>query len=384
MAERNWRNYLRTKTRNPRFLWQMVMGILLSGVAIGLAVDAFVPAWVKLESASEVQDDFSGDPDFLAGEHREQLADAGRWGELFLTIPGAMARGWRQAGPTLLGVLTGACWFLFLQQSIQVRSRSDYRGWGLALAVALGVLSIWPTIFLIYWQERVWGLAESVELAAGIRENVLGVGLREEFSKFLCFLPLLPLVVVKRDELAALLLAGGVGLGFGIEENIGYISGSVATATLGRMLITAPFHMAMTGLIGLAAYRACVWPRQCIPNFVATFGVIFMAHGLYDAVAIIPALKEFSIVASIIFVLCVYQFFRELKPLQSTRRLKSTISLTAIFLCCVSLVAAATFIYLCAAIGWQLAADVLVAGIVSYALMVYLFLREMPETMVTV
>ncbi|QDT75364.1 PrsW family glutamic-type intramembrane protease [Lacipirellula limnantheis] len=384
MGERVWRNYLRTKTRNPRFLWQMVIGILAAGVVIGLAVDGLVPAWMQLESASEVEDDFSGDPDFVAGEHRQQLANEGRWGELFMAIPAAMVRGWRQAGPTALGILTGACWFLFLQQSIQVRRRTDYRGWGLGVAVALGVLSVWPTLFLIYWQERVWGLAESVELAAGIRENVLGVGLREEFAKLLCFLPLLPLVVLKRDELAALLLAGGVGLGFGVEENIGYVSGSVATATLGRMLVTAPFHMAMTGLIGLAAYRACLWPRQCIPQFIATFGVVFIAHGLYDAVAIVPALQELSIFATIIFVLCIYQFFRELRPLQSSPPVKSTISPTAIFLFCVSTVAAATFVYLCAAIGWQLAADVLMTGIASYAVMVYLFLREMPETMVTV
>ena len=51
---------------------------------------------------------------------------------------------------------------------------------------------------------------------------------------------------------------------------------------------------------------------------------------------------------------------------------------------CVSTVAAATFIYLCAAVGWQTAGDVMMAGIAAESAMVYLFLREMPETMVTV
>lgn len=384
MAEIVWRNYLQTKTRNPQFLWKMVIAILAVGVVVGLAVDAAVPAWVEVEPTEKVKDETLGDPDHADFIEREQLADAGRWRELFLRIPQAMVRGWRQLGPTALALLTGLCWLLFLQQSIQVRSRTDYRGWGLIVALALGVLSIWPTLFFIYWQERAWGLKESVDLIAGVRENVLGVGLREEFSKLICFLPLLPLVVVKRDDLAALLLAGGVGLGFGVEENIGYISGSVATATLGRLLVTAPFHMAMTGLIGLAAYRACVWPRQCFPQFIATFCVVFIAHGLYDAVAIIPVLQEYSIVADLIFVLFIYQFFREMRPLQSTRYRKSAISLTAIFLFCVSITVAATFIYLSAAVGWKPAADVMISGIISYSLMVYLFLREMPETMVTV
>jgi RsiW-degrading membrane proteinase PrsW (M82 family) len=362
----------------------MVIGILLAGVVTGLAVDAIMPAWMTLESPEEVQDDFAGDPDLTGLEYRRSLAERGEWWELFLAIPASIVRGWGAWGVTLLGLLTGACWFLFLFQSIQVRGWGDYRRWGLPAAVALGVLSVWPTLFLIYWQEQAWGLEESVEVAAGIRENILGVGLREEFSKFVCFLPLLPLVVWKRDELAALLFAGGVGLGFGIEENIGYIGGSIATATLGRMLVTAPFHMAMTALVGVAAYRACVWPRQCIPAFVATFVVVFIGHGLYDAVIIVPALQDYAIVSMVIFVAVIYQFFRELRPLQSEQQARHAISLTATFLFCVSTVAAATFVYLCAAVGWQLAGDVLVGGLSAYGVTVYLFLREMPETMVTV
>src|SRR5688572_19832438 len=37
MAERVGRNYLRTKTRNPRFLWQMVFAILAIGIFGGMA-----------------------------------------------------------------------------------------------------------------------------------------------------------------------------------------------------------------------------------------------------------------------------------------------------------------------------------------------------------
>jgi RsiW-degrading membrane proteinase PrsW (M82 family) len=364
----------------------MVIGILLAGVVTGLAVDAFVPAWVEAKAlAKEGDEEDFGTPDPMHEEwdRLENLANRGDWGGLFRAIPGFMVRGWREAGPTSLAVLTGVCWLLFLLQAIQIRSRGDYRGWGILGGLTLGVLSIWPTIFLIYWQQVRWGIEESDQLANGLHFFILGVGLREEFSKFICFLPLLPLAVRGRDELSALLMAGAVGLGFAMEENVSYIGGSLGGATLVRLMMPAPFHVATTGLLGLAAYRACVWPKQCGPQFIAMFGVIVLTHGLYDAFISLPALKDLSIATWIIFVLLMYQFFRELRSLQRPKP-NSPISLTANFLFCVSTVAAATFVYLCAAVGWKAAGDVLVGGIVAQSVMVYLFLREMPETMVTV
>jgi hypothetical protein len=167
-----------------------------------------------------------------------------------------------------------------------------------------------------------------------------------------------------------------------MEENVNYIYGSVGTQTLGRLLSAAPIHMAMTGLIGLAAYRACLWPRQCAPQFIAMFGVIVLAHGLYDALIVVPDLKSIIIAAAVIEVLLIYQFFRELRPNQALR--VEPISLTANFLFCVSTVAAATFVYLSAAAGWQIATDALFQDIVAQSVMVYLFIREMPERLVTV
>jgi hypothetical protein len=112
------------------------------------------------------------------------------------------------------------------------------------------------------------------------------------------------------------------------------------------------------------------------------FGLIVLAHGVYDAFLSVPALAEYNVGAFVIFVLLVFQFFRELRPLLSRRG--DTISLTATFLFCVSLVAAATFIYLCAAIGWRQAGAVLAGGVAAQGLIVYLFLREMPERLVDV
>jgi RsiW-degrading membrane proteinase PrsW (M82 family) len=215
-----------------------------------------------------------------------------------------------------------------------------------------------------------------------LKYNILGIGLREETAKLLCFAPLLPWLVWRRDELSALISAGCVGIGFGMEENVGYIGSSLASGTLGRLLTATPFHMALTGLVGVAAYRGCRRPRQWAAPFAATFVAAVLAHGLYDAFLQLPTLKDYNMAAGVIFLLCVFQFFSELRP--QLKRRNDCISLTANFLACVSLVAAANFIYLCAAIGWQPAATALAQGVAAQGIMVYLFLREMPERLVDV
>ncbi len=379
-----WRQYFQSRSRNPAFLWRMGVSIVLAGMVVGAVVDWVVAEQVDAAGNAVVEkgDDPLDDPSSPVWDELNQLADRGEWGPVWRTVPRAVMGTWRHVGVTTLAALTGMCWLAFATQAIQPRSCSDGRLWLPLIAAALGVLSIWPTVFLIFWQERQWGLVRSELLASGLRFFTLGVGLREEASKFVCFLPLLPWCVRRRDELAALVLAGCVGLGFAMEENVNYIAGSVGTSTLGRLLTSAPFHMAITGLVGLAAYRACLWPKDWAPMLVATFGVAVLAHGLYDALIVLPALQEYSFGAFVIFIGLIYQFFRELRPKQELR--VEPISLTANFLFCVAFVAAATFVYLSAAAGVRVAGQALGASIAAQGIMVYLFLREMPETMVEV
>ena len=371
-----WRHYLQVRTREGPFLWRMSLGILAVGVAIGLAVDLAMPEWINPDAETLV-------PSGGVGGSLDQLAEQSRWAELWWGTPRMLWRRWmRFPGLTALALLTGLAWLTFSLQAVQIRSWRDHRLIAPLVGVGLGVLSIWPTVFFILWQKYAWGLDESDRLLPGLSYCILGIGLREESAKLLCFGLLLPWLVWRRDDLAALVTAGCVGIGFGMEENVGYIGGTAATATLGRLLSSTPAHMAMTGLVGLAAYRACLWPRQWGPQFAATFALIVLAHGMYDAFLMIPDLQEYGFASFVIFVLLVYQFFRELRPLQ--KRLIQPISLTANFLACVSLVAAATFIYVCAAAGWRQAGEVLAQGIIAQGLMVYLFIREMPERMVSV
>lgn len=373
-----WRRYLQLKTRHPPFLWRMCFAILALGFVAGLLVDWSVPAWHDPEAEPKVErphdDEYS---------KASQQAARGEWSTLWWSLPRLLATSWQRApGVTVLAALTGLCWLTFALQAIQIRSWRDHRLIAPIAAVSLGVLSIWPTFFFILWQEYAWGVEKSDTLVGGLRYFVLGVGLREEFAKLICFVPLLPWLVWRRDELAALVCAGCVGIGFGMEENVGYIGGTIATATLTRLMMPVPVHMALTGLIGLAAYRACRWPRAWGPQFLATFAAMVLAHGMYDSFGAVAALEQYSMGTFIIFVLLVFQFFRELRP-HLTRR-GEPVSLAANFLACVSMVAAATFIYLCAAIGWQKAGEVLGLSMVAQGIMVYLFLHEMPERIVDV
>jgi RsiW-degrading membrane proteinase PrsW (M82 family) len=366
-----WRRYLQLKTREPAFLWRMSLTILVGGVLVGLMVDGLTPP-AKEESL------LPGSRGRDAWVEVQTLADQSQWLAAFLTLPRLMAAQWRQVPAlTFLALLTGMAWMAFSLQAIEIRSWRDHRLWAPLAALLLGVISTWLTLFFVLWQERAWGLEESQELAGGLRYFILGVGLREELSKLLCLSPLMPWLVWRRDELAALVCGGCVGIGFGMEENIGYISSSDAASTLGRLLTALPLHMALTGLMGLALYRACRWPRTWGPQFVGIFTALVIAHGLYDVFIAVPALEQYSLVSGIIFVLVEFEFFRELRPL--IQRRGQPISLTGNFLACVSLVAAANIVYLCAAVGWRHAGEVLAAGLTAQGVMVYLFLREMPE-----
>ncbi|MDZ4658298.1 MAG: PrsW family glutamic-type intramembrane protease [Bythopirellula sp.] len=369
----NWQHYLRVRTRDPAFLWRMVIGIIGAGIVLG---------WLADRRAAPSFGDLVDPGDHSGWDRLEALAVSGEWWQVWWDVPREIFSDLSRPGIIALALFTGVCWLIFLWQVLRVRSLTDWRVPTTLVAVALGVLSIWPTGFLILYQAERWQLRESAELVAGLRYFILGVGLREELAKLVCLLPLMPVLLRKRDELMALVASACVGLGFAIEENIGYFTGSRGTDTLGRFLTANPAHMALTGLIGLAVYRAFRDPRNWGPHALAVFGLLVFAHGLYDAVIVLPDLADYSLGSTIIFALVLYQFFHELRTLRPKGQ--DTISLTATFLCGVSLLTAATFVYISATFGARPAVDTLFTDLIGLAVMVYLFLREMPETMVRV
>ncbi len=304
------------------------------------------------------------------------------WLQLWWLIP---INEWQhyQLGPALLAFFAGFCWFIFALHAGQIDAATGARGWLCAAAVVLGILSTWFTHWLIYWQEVHWQMIESDTLLGGIRYFVLGVGLREEGSKALFLLPLAPILIYRRNEMEMLIVCACVGLGFASLENQQYFAATAGTATIGRFLTANFFHMAATGIIGLAMMRAIWVPRTHLAEGALMFILVVFAHGFYDALIAVPAMPEYSSYGSlIIYILLAYLFFHELRSMRNTRA--EAISLTATFLCGVSMLTAVTFVYLCAQFGFTNATNLLAFEVVSMALMTYMFLREMPGSLVTV
>lgn len=370
-----WRHYLQVKTRTPAFLWRMVIGILACGMAGGLlsegAFRSSAPSW-GIDNPVE-----------SPADQIEKLAQNHQWRALWWALPEMILHRAEHIGPVIVAAFSGGCWLVFCLQAAQIRSRRDWQFWLLSLAIVLGAVSLWPAHFLGYWVEYRWNIRESVEFAPGLRYCILGIGVPEELGKLICFLPLMPLLLKLRSDLAALMTAACVGLGFAIAENVTYFHISFGAGVVNRFLTANPFHMALTGLAGLAVYRAARDPRGWGQHALAVVGVVIFAHGLYDAMILFAAhLGDLAFLNLIIFLLAIYQFFRELRDLRHPRR--DTISLTANFLAGVSLVTAVTFIYVSGLVGFHQACDVIAMNVIGMPLMAYVFLREMPETMVTV
>jgi RsiW-degrading membrane proteinase PrsW (M82 family) len=308
------------------------------------------------------------------------IAEAERdWGTIFWTIPRMLLEEFQQGFATALAIIAGLGWFVVALQLGQVRTPNGARWWLCLLGVVMGGLSIWLTHLFIVWQELEWGITSSDELMDGLKYYFVGVGLREELAKLLMLLPLMPLIVRRGSALEAVIVSACVGLGFAIVENMGYFAATGGTASMGRFLTANFAHMAMTGLIGLAVARAC-WSSSQTSHAALTFLVVVLAHGAYDASIALPELADYSLAGMIIFVLLAYAFFQEIRLVYSPR--PETISLTATFLFVVCSLSSLTFVYLSWSIGFMAGATLLVNDIVGLSVMVYMYLREMPNSMI--
>lgn len=124
------------------------------------------------------------------------------------------------------------------------------------LAVLLGALSTFAVLVMGHWQDSRIGWGATGELMEDLIYFTAGVALREELAKLLAAAPLmLWLALRKAPEGTALLAAGCVGLGFAIEENLGYFGGIPDGAVVSRFLTANFLHIATTGLSGLALHR---------------------------------------------------------------------------------------------------------------------------------
>lgn len=277
----------------------------------------------------------------------------------------------------VLALVSGLIWMMIVLRfngNPSIRSASVQ----LALpALLLGALSAHATILFIFWQEHQLGLGMGTD-ALGQLAYCLGIGFREEGLKLLFFCPLIPFLRRKTD-LEILTVAGLVGLGFAIEENINYFEGSAGLAALGRFATANFLHISLTAMGGLSLARAFVHQGRDIQHAAVTFASIVAFHGLYDAFLIVGLLTDYAWLSFTVFVLLGHQYFGWLRHLRDEWR--DPVSITTVFTLGVVVVTGLSYCLY----AWQfgiLEAFLAVSGeAFGIALILIMFYRGIPETL---
>lgn len=263
--------------------------------------------------------ELGGDPTFARDfrpEHRLYIAAVQhRWGDLWLPLRDLQVR-LMQPVPAFMAAVAGLAWFLVALQGIQPPSLISFRVVGPLVAVVLGSISVLPTLVSGLWMEETFGLRHTGETVGDTLFFMLSVGPREEVCKLALVLPLIPICMIRKSRLEMLVCAGCVGLGFAIWENLQYFAGYGAAVAFPRFLTANFFHLALTGLNGLALYDLLSNPLRGFPRFAGTLLATIFAHGLYDALASVPGMPLLVFGSMIVFMITSLCFFRALRTLR--------------------------------------------------------------------
>ena len=279
--------------------------------------------------------------------------------------------GFRQIDYLILSLLTASVWFVSLHKACRLR-----RGlWWFSLAgVPLGIFSTVITLVLSSLQEARQGLTDSELAGPALLFQIAGVGLREEISKLLCFLPLCLLLLRRGTPAQALLAASCVGLGFALEENIGYYRIYGPSAVLTRYATATFMHIAMTGLAGLALFKFLRYPKNFGPLFGATFTGVVVLHGIYNFSQggfDNPFSRELANLFPFIVAGLGWYYFQSIRQEQDDA--PQLVSAEAVFLLGTTIVTGTLLSYLVHESGWASALTAFVPAALSSILFCWLF-----------
>jgi RsiW-degrading membrane proteinase PrsW (M82 family) len=279
------------------------------------------------------------------------------------------------AGVLGLAAAAALAWFWICGRIGQISERPKLRVPLYALAFFLGIVSIYVTLAILEVEDH-FGFRENGNPLGDLIYFVLGVGLREEFSKILCFLPLLPLIRRRGGGKREVLACGAfVGLGFAAEENVNYFSNGHLSIAITRFLTANFFHIALTGTLANAVddfFR----DREGQANALSrTAALVVGAHGLYDFCIGNETYGDISWVTVIVFVLMARTFLRIAQSLRG--RTSYRVSLQRLFVVLLSALCGATFVYACVLLGPAAAARAVAAGTLGSVFIVVMFVQEL-------
>jgi hypothetical protein len=339
-------------------------------------VDTSLHIWTELEAWDTLRDRLA-DPRVAAvasphfkydlAVHDADWRGAARW----------LPRVWApHLGPTALAMSLVAAlgWAFFCARLGKLGSRIRFRLPMYTIAFILGVVSVVPTVLLIAIEEAKLHLVQTGDPARDVIFFVFGVGLREEASKLLLFLPLLPILRRWGDKLDVLVCGAMVGLGFAAEENLNYLANDNLQVGLGRFLTANFFHMALTGTLASALDDFVADREKNAPDFMRTSVFIVGIHGAYD---FLLSHEKYggTYLAMTAFVFLTKMFLDAVDT--ARRRADRGITPLHAFVLAVAVVTGVSLAYATVAVGPKAAFMVMGGGLLGQAIIVYVFVRQL-------
>ncbi len=298
------------------------------------------------------------------------------WLGILKAIPATQIHSY-QHNVIIVTIIAGLAWTLFLVHLGEITPILSRTAVLCGLGFIAGVISTTPTIFCVIVQDNILGFSAGEDIYRSFAYYIVGVGAREELCKLLLFAPLLPILIKRDDEREALIVACFVGLGFAIEENGSYFMLSEAAAAPGRFLTANFFHLALTGLNGLALFRACTRGMSGLNDLMLVLPLTITAHGVYDALLDLPGVEGAGFFAIIVYVAFNFYFFSRIHPLRNNVRM--TLSLTGSFVFGVSILAATVIAFQMATLGASAGANLIFSELTGSAILLVMFFREFNE-----
>ena len=277
--------------------------------------------------------------------------------------------------PLTLAAVAGLVWFAIAVQAIQPTQWISARTVLPILAVLAGLASTWASHFISVWQEEMWGLHPT---GSFLNDFIYHLGItapREEFIKLLLLIPFLPILLKRGSRLEMLVISGCIGLGFAIEGNLQSYEHGGPDGAFGRFLTANFFHLAASGLAGLALCEFLLAPKRCATRLILTLLGVIVAHGIYDAFMAVEGVRLLSIFSMLSFLALSLIFFQELRHLRDHTTDQLYISATLIM----GMAILTGTMLVCAAmqLGFPLAVTSLAANAAGLSLVICLFYGQL-------
>ena len=277
--------------------------------------------------------------------------------------------------PLTLAAVAGLVWFTIAFQAIQPPQWIGARSILPVLAVLAGLISTWGAHFLAVWQQEMWGMRFTSNFLSDFIFHLGVTAPREELIKLLLLIPFLPILLRRGSRLEMLVVSGCVGLGFAIEGNLQSYEHEGPAGAFGRLLTANFFHLAATGLAGLALCEALLAPRTKTVSFILTLIGVIVAHGVYDAFMSVQGARVLSLLSMLSFLALSLLFFSELRRLRDPATDQLYISAT--LLIGMALLTGTMFVFAAMQLGFPLAATSLAANAAGLIIVVCLFYRQL-------